>query len=228
MFVVGWAVLRISGKRAVAEMSSFDLVVTLTLGTILANPISSKVAWESAASALSITVFYLLFSYLALNNRLRWVLTASPTVLVRNGDIHEPGLRRARVTAAELKAVLRSKGFTSVSDVELAMLEDTGKFSVIPKADSRPVQPKDLNLTPAQTFIPIPLVLDGQIIEGNLRYLKQDEEWLFDQLAASGVGPDDVGQVTLAAYQADGSVSVDRERNKQPNPPYDYRPGERG
>jgi uncharacterized membrane protein YcaP (DUF421 family) len=226
VFVIGYLFLRVAGKKAVSEMNSFDLLFVLVLGTIVSEPLVTKELPQALSYGAMFLIFYLLFSIATLNNKLRWFLIASPTVLVRNGDIDEKGLRKVRMTVGELNAELRTKGYTNTKDIELAMLEDMGKFSVIPKSTQRPLQPSDFNMQPSPTFIPIPVVMEGQIIDHNLKYLQKDRGWLELQLGAHALSMDDIQKVTLAVVNQKGSLEVDNnDPHDHDSGSYSYKPG---
>lgn len=226
IFIISLIFLRLAGKKAVSEMNSFDLLFILILGTVVSEPLVTKQLGRAMLYAAAVVSVYMLYSYGSLNNKLRWFFIASPTVLIRNGDIEEKALRKVRMTVGELISELRTKGYTKTSDIEIAVLEDMGKFSIIPKSDKRPLQPSDLNMMPKPTFIPIPVIMDGQIIDHNLKYLQKDRSWLNLQLQASGLTIENYKKVTLAIVNQNGSVEVDTNHKKDANhDPYQYKPG---
>jgi uncharacterized membrane protein YcaP (DUF421 family) len=102
-------------------------------------------------------------------------------------------------------------------------MEETGNISVIPKSEYRPVQPNDLNLQVKREFIPIPLIMDGQIIDHNLKYLQLDRGWLMNELENKG---ELVENITLATLLIDGKLFIDNneEKDHESNPFY-YQPG---
>ena len=126
--------LRVSGKRTLAKLNAFDLVVTVALGSTLATILlSNDVAWAEGAVALALLV--------ALQLAVTWttaklgsgrsVVTASPTTLVRDGVVDEQALRRQRVTRGELQQAMRSSGVGGLDQVAAVVLESDGSFSVI-------------------------------------------------------------------------------------------------
>jgi uncharacterized membrane protein YcaP (DUF421 family) len=210
VFLVGYILLRIMGKKAVAQMSSFDLLVVLVLGTVISEPVVTKRLGIASYYAVAVAGVYIFFSYLALNNRLKGTLHSKPTVLIQNGKIDEKGLHKVKLTVEELLAELRLKGYTKATDVEMAVMEEIGIVSVIPKADIRPLQPSDLQIVPQPTSMPIPLIIDGEIVEPNLKYLKKDKDWLFQQVKMFNINEGNFGKVTLATFnQQKGSIDVD-------------------
>lgn len=228
IFIVAFIYIRIAGKKAVSEMNSFDLLFIVVLGTIVSEPLVEKNPVKSLSYGLVFLVVYILFSYATLNNNLRWLLIAKPTVLIRNGDIDEKGLRKVRITTSELISTLRQKGYVNTADVEIAIMEDMGKISVIPKAHARPIQPSDIQLHPSPTFIPIPLIMNGQIIFHNLKYLEKDENWLDMQLKAYQLTINNISDITLASYTQQGTLFIDTDyphENSHTHNPYLYKPG---
>lgn len=214
VFLVGYFLLRWMGKKAVAEMNSFDLLVTLILATTIAEPIATKRLGVASYYALALAIVYILFSNITLKNRFKKILTSKPTVLVKEGNINKKGLRKVRMTVNELLAELRVKGYSDVKDVSLAMLEEVGKISVIPKAELRSVEPRDVQIEVKPTYIPIALIVDGEIIDQNLESIHRDRHWLLEQLAVYKIHPDQVQNVTLATFNQQKVLDVDIPRDK--------------
>lgn len=226
VFIGGYIFLRFAGKKAVSEMNSFDLLFVIVLGTIVAEPLVNKNTLKALLYGLIFLILYVLFSYAVLNNKLRWLLISSPTVLIRNGDIDEKGLRKSKMTVNELLSELRVKGYSKVSDIDIALLEDMGKFSVIPKSSARPIQPNDINFSPSPSFIPIPVILDGQVIDHNLKYLKKDREWLESQLNSYSLSMEQLETLTLATVNQQGFLDIDtNSKHNNDEGPYAYKPG---
>ncbi|MGY0691687.1 DUF421 domain-containing protein [Virgibacillus sp. FSP13] len=225
VFLVGYILLRIMGKKAVSEMTSFDLLVVLILGTVISEPIVTKRLGIASYFAVAISIVYLIFSFLNLNNKFKKVLTSSPTVLVRNGDIDEQGLRKVRIPVEELLGQLRKKGYASASELALVVLEETGQLSAIPMSDKRPLQPSDLNMSPSPTFIPIPIIIDGELVEHNLKYIKKDKEWLENQLQSYNITLEQMQNVTLATLNQKGYLDVDTTNINHNEGSNNYKPG---
>ncbi len=126
--------LRVSGKRTLAKLNAFDLVVTVALGSTLATILlSSTVSWSEGAVALTL----LAMSQLAVafvTSRVRFartIVTARPTMLVRDGVVLEGNRRGQRMAEAEIRQGLRSAGLGSLAQVGAMVLETDGTLSVI-------------------------------------------------------------------------------------------------
>ncbi|MRH44442.1 DUF421 domain-containing protein [Aquibacillus halophilus] len=218
LFVVGFIVIRISGKKAVAEMTPLDLLFVGLISNLLSEPLIQDKPLKSSYYGVLITAFYLGMSYLSLNKKIHRFIIPGPTVLIRNGDIDEKGLQKMKMTTETLLGDLRTKGYTNPKDIDFAALESNGKLSVIPKSSKRPLEATDINLTPRPEFIPIPLVMDGKIIKENLDFLKKDINWLVQQLNSYGKEKSDIPELTLAYLNQSGFVEIDEHNFPSQNP----------
>lgn len=215
IFFIFWMSLRIMGKRAVSELSTFDLAIVVLLGNALTQPIAQNGIFPSLLLAVVLVSAHLTLDFLSYNNRTRRNIIGDTLSLIKHGKINEKNLKKARMTIPQLLGELRVKGYVSPQSVEFAFLEEMGQISVIPKPDHRPVRPSDIGLTPPYTGIPVPLVQDGEIQDNALRQLKIDREWLWMKLVASGVTRDLLPNVSLALLDGKGQLHVDW--NNDPN-----------
>ena len=126
--------LRVSGKRTLAKMNAFDLVVTVAIGSTLATIVLSKsVALAEDLLALALLIG-MQFAISWSSTRMPWlrrVVTGEPRLLLRDGTMLDEALRDARVTREEVRAAVRSAGIGALGDVAAVVLETDGSFSVI-------------------------------------------------------------------------------------------------
>ncbi len=131
-----WLVLllRISGKRTLAQLNAFDFIVTVALGSTMASVIlSSTVAWTEGAAALA-TLAVLQFVAAWASTRVDWVrtaLTSQPTVLLRDGQMITGAMLRERIDEDSLRAAVRSSGTGDLQSIAAVVLETDGTLSVI-------------------------------------------------------------------------------------------------
>ena len=126
--------LRVSGKRTLAKMNAFDLVVTVAIGSTLATIVLSKsVALAEGLLALALLIG-MQFAISWSSTRMPWlrrVVTGEPRLLLRDGTMLDEALRDARVTREEVRAAVRSSGIGALGEVAAVVLETDGSFSVI-------------------------------------------------------------------------------------------------
>lgn len=130
--------LRVSGKRTLAKMNAFDLVVTVALGSTLATIVLSKdVALVEGALAivLLITLQYIVAWLSVRSAAVRHLVKSEPTLLCYQGRMLDQALREQRVTREEVRAAMREQGIARVEEVEAVILETNGSFSVLPATE---------------------------------------------------------------------------------------------
>lgn len=127
------AFLRISGKRTLAKLNPFDLVVTVALGsTLSAILLQESIALVEGAAALALLIA---MQFIVAFVSVRWrgfatAVRSEPTLLVRNGAFCDAALRSERVTREEAMGAIRSHGGRDVEEVEFLILESDGTMSV--------------------------------------------------------------------------------------------------
>lgn len=127
-------VLRLSGKRTLAKLNAFDLVVTVAIGSTLATILLSRdvTLAEGAAALALLVVLQFVATWLSVRlTPLRKALKSGPTLLLRDGDVLTSAMRRQRVTNDELYQAVRSHGIGDLAQVAAVVLETDGTFSVI-------------------------------------------------------------------------------------------------
>jgi uncharacterized membrane protein YcaP (DUF421 family) len=133
--------LRIFGKRELAQLNPFDLVVLLSLSNTVQNAIigndNSLTGGVIGALAL-LCVNYLVVRFIFRHRRLDQIFEGNPTTLIDHGEIVNRGLARELLTRSELMTVLHRQGFDSLQEVERCVLEPGGTFFI-----QRKMPPKD-------------------------------------------------------------------------------------
>jgi uncharacterized membrane protein YcaP (DUF421 family) len=128
--------LRLSGKRELAQLNPFDLVVLLTLSNTVQNAIigedNSVLGGIVGATSLLVTN-YLVVRFLYSHRKLDQLVEGRAEILVENGKVRTQHLKNELITMAELQAASRKQGFDSLSDVEQCVLEPGGTLTFIGK-----------------------------------------------------------------------------------------------
>lgn len=213
---------KILGCRQMSQLSMFDYVNGITIGSIAAEmatslendflkPLTAMVVYAGAA---------LLFSKLScISIGARRLIVGKPSLLYDNGRLYFKNLKRANLDLGEFMSQCRVSGYFDLADIQTAVLEANGHISFLPKADTRPISLKDLQLDASQTkkaadavFSPqqdrlvANVIIDGNIMKKNLRHTGHDELWLKNQIKAHGVS--DIKDVFLATCDIKNTVRV--------------------
>lgn len=127
-------ILKLSGKRTLAKMNAFDFIITVTIGSAFGRILTAK----SVGIAEAITAFALLaflqyiFAVFEIRSKFfKKLVTNSPALLYYRGEFHERNLKEARLSKDELLGAARKKGYGSLQDVEVIILESDASFSII-------------------------------------------------------------------------------------------------
>lgn len=134
VFWLLWLVLRASGKRELAQLTPFELIVLMVLGDITQQAVTEEdQSLTGAALAVSTMVLWAVaISYLAFRSRrLGALFESAPTVLIRKGVIDGRALRLQRMTHDELFSEARLAGIGDIADVDLAVLESDGRVAFV-------------------------------------------------------------------------------------------------
>jgi uncharacterized membrane protein YcaP (DUF421 family) len=124
--------LRLSGKRELAQLNPFDLIVLLTLSNTVQNAIigeDNSVTGGIIGAASLLAINYLVVRFLYDHRKIEQIVEGSPDVLIENGKLHEHKLKKELITKQELAAAARKQGFDSLSEVHQCVLEPGGTLS---------------------------------------------------------------------------------------------------
>jgi uncharacterized membrane protein YcaP (DUF421 family) len=128
-------VLRLSGKRTLAKLNAFDLVVTVALGSTLATVLLDRnvsLAEGVLALALLVVLQFVVARLSVRVGRVRRLVKSEPTLLLHQGELLHARLEQQRVAPEEVRQAVRSQGIGGLESVEAVVLETDGTLSVIP------------------------------------------------------------------------------------------------
>ncbi|SMC48065.1 DUF421 domain-containing protein [Papillibacter cinnamivorans] len=211
---------RIMGKKQISQLTFFDYVSGISIGSIAAAfAVDDSVGYLKGITGLIVyALFPVLLSAVSLKSyRGRKFLDGSPTVLIRNGKIVESGLKRSRMNINDLLEECRLKNAFNLADVESAVLETNGKLSVQMKAPCRPLTPRDMSIPVAPQGLMTKLIVDGKVLKTQLVSVGKDEAWLEEQLLGQGISHP--SEVLLAVLASTGVLHVFPKSDPFPSAP---------
>ncbi|WP_347551199.1 DUF421 domain-containing protein [Pseudalkalibacillus hwajinpoensis] len=192
LYLVTIAIMRLMGKSTIVQMTPYDLVAIIIVGTVASEPLISTEFWPTIYALVILVTLHILFSKLTLWQMGNHFFLGEPTILVKHGEIVEDNIEKSRLSVAQLLSILRSKGYPKIADIDYAMLEPIGEVSVIPKVGNTPVTVQHLEISIDDEGLPISVVIDGKVQLKNLELLGKTREWLMDQLEANHVQVKDI------------------------------------
>lgn len=207
--VILFILTKIMGQREMSQLSIFDYFITITIGSIAAE-MSTSLESDFMQPVIAMIVYALITLTVSFLNtkfvKLRPILSGKTLILYDNGTLFKENFKKAKIDLNEFLVQCRTSGFFNISDIKTALLEENGKISFLPYSDKRPANPSDFNIQPKNNGVSTNLILDGKIMEDNLKELGFDKVWLMEMLQKQGIIRKD--NIFLATYDSDGSLSV--------------------
>lgn len=205
--------LRLMGKRQIGELEPSELVLTLMLSDLAAVPMQDA-GIPLLAGVLPILVLLslsMLISQLSLQSMwFRELVCGKPSVIIDNGRICQDAMHRSRLTTDELLEELRLQGYSDLSAIKYAVLENSGSLSVLPWPAEQPPTAAQLQLQVEDTCsLPLILINDGRVLRKNLEKTGNDAAWL--QLLLKDRGISSPSQVFLLTLSGSNTVTCIRK-----------------
>ncbi|MCM2603856.1 DUF421 domain-containing protein [Rossellomorea marisflavi] len=178
LYLITIAAMRLMGKSTIVQMTPYDLVAIIIVGTIASEPLISTAFFPTLWALIILVSLHILFSFLTLSQFGNRFFLGEPTLLIKEGTILEDNLEKSKISIIQLTSILRAKGYPKISDVDYAILEPIGEVSIIPKVENTPVTIEHLDLRIDDEGLPISVIVDGRLQHHNLRLLGLDSEWI--------------------------------------------------
>ena len=195
-------IMRLMGKRQIGELEVTDLVATLLLSEIASLPITDPNipvlhAIVPMIVLLSLEVFS---SYILIRTpKLKKLLSATPTILIKEGVLDQAALVSVRLSIEELMSEIRQQGFSNLAYVWYAILEKDGKLTILPRSRYAPPTQELMNLTSPEESL-MHLVYNGNVFnDAGLELIGKNRVWLEKQMERRGVSLADQFCVTANA-----------------------------
>lgn len=190
---------KILGDREMSELSMFDYITSITIGSIaaeMATALEGDFMKPLLAMLIYAAISFLISYFTCKSIKVRRFFEGHTIILYMNGQIYEKNLLRAKVDINEFLSMCRVCGYFNLEEVHAVFLETNGKISILPKSANRPATPSDFNLNPTQDSPLANVIIDGHILNENLKSTGKDEKWIAKQLSNQGVK--DIKEVILA------------------------------
>ncbi|CAH0134018.1 hypothetical protein SRABI96_00311 [Peribacillus sp. Bi96] len=206
IYLVILILFRMMGKREVGELSILDLVVSIMIGDIavLSFEDLEKPFLRQMIPMLVLAFIQILLAFISLKSvRFRNIVDGTPQIIINQGKIDEKAMRKQRYNFDDLLTQLREQGINDLNDVQFAILESSGKLSVIKNNQDKSSKIDET---------PFPLIVDGKIQESNLNKIGKNHFWLRHQLKK--LGETKINEISICGY-IDGEFYIDKNETKK-------------
>ena len=183
-FVVLFIVAKFVGHKQIAQLDFFDYITGITIGSIAAEMATElEQPWKPLTAMVIYGAITLLLSIISNKApRSRKYLNGTPTILMDHGKLYRENMKKAKLDLSEFMVMCRQQGYFDLTSIQTAIFEYNGKLTILPVSSQRPATPNDLNLAPEQELLFTELIMDGRILEDNLKRMGLDLTWLDKQL----------------------------------------------
>ncbi len=187
-FLVLFFVAKVVGHKQISQLNFFDYIMGITIGSIAAELATElEEPWKPLIAMLIYGLISVILGWLMMKyQRTRKFINGTPTILLDNGKLYRKNMQKAKLDLSEFMVLCREQGYFDLSSIQTAVYEYNGKLSILPVSTSRPVTPEDLSLAPEQDYIFAELIMDGHVLEENLKRMGLDRSWLSKQLEKQG------------------------------------------
>jgi uncharacterized membrane protein YcaP (DUF421 family) len=181
---------RLLDKTQVGQLTLYEYVSGITIGSLAATIAASEPEklWSNYYDLIVFAALTYIVSVCTMKSRsFRTLIEGSPSIIIENGRIIKENMKALRFDLDELNALLRAKDIVDISEVQYAILETTGEMSIIKKSSFQPLTRSDMNIHLTDPTFPIEIIMDGEVIEENLKKQNLSNEWLTKQLKVRNI-----------------------------------------
>ncbi|MGN0779540.1 MAG: YetF domain-containing protein [Aristaeellaceae bacterium] len=186
---------KLVGRKQISQLDFMDYITGITIGSIAAELATDlENMWKPLVAMGIYALLTWLMSLVNLHmGRSRKFLTGTPTIVMDNGKLYRGNMKKAKLDLSEFMIMCRQQGYFDLSAIQTAVFENNGKLTILPVSTRRPVTPEDMQLKPQQEHLFVEVIMDGRILDENLRRMGLTPAWLEEQLRNQCIhGPEEV------------------------------------
>lgn len=210
-----FAITKIIGYRQMSEMTMFDYVNGITIGSIgaeLATSTEKDFIVPLTATVIFGVVTVLLAAATSKSRRFRSAVNGVPLVLLKGCHMYRDNFRAAHMDIDEFLMQCRNQGYFELSQIECAILETNGSLSILPGAAYRPLTPQDMNMAVNGSAAGSSVIMDGRVESEALKKAGYEKSWLEKNLAKLGFSSE---KEVFYAYVSDGKLYAYNDKPKK-------------
>lgn len=183
-----FVIAKFIGHKQISQLDFFDYITGITIGSIAAElateleepikPLIAMIVYGAITVILSVITSKF--------PKTRKFINGTPTIIMDNGKIYRKNMKKAKIDLSDFLVMCRQEGYFNLADIQTAIFEYNGRLTVLPVSTKRPVNPEDINLIPQSEHISTEVIMDGRVLDENLRRMGLDLKWLEKQIKDQG------------------------------------------
>lgn len=201
-------IAKFMGHKQMSQLDVFDYITSITIGSIAAELATEleKPILPLIAMIVYGAITVILTTITSKLPRMRKFINGTPTIIMNSGKIYRENMKKAKMDLSEFMVMCRQEGYFNLSDIQTAVFEYNGRLTILPKSTCRPVNPTDVNIVPPIASIDTEVIMDGRILEGNLKRMGLDSNWLKKELECQG--RKNAGKVILGVCDSNKNLTL--------------------
>lgn len=215
--LVMFIITKLIGNKQISQLTLFDYITGITIGSIAAEmSVSDEVKdlWQPVIAMILYGAIGLILTWLTMKSlRCRKFISGTPLLLIDRGKLYPENLKTAKLDIDDLLTRARTAGYFDITKIDYAIFESTGAISFMPMAKEAPLTPIDLGYEKEADKLVVNLIMDGIVMEENLRRCGKEIKWLSKQLRDQGYSSPT--QVFLAVVDKNDNVTIYPQSEKQ-------------
>lgn len=181
-------IAKIMGHKQMSQLDFFDYITGITIGSVAAELATElEKPWKPLIAMIVYGVITVALTFVTSKMpRMRKFINGTPTIIMSGGKIYRENMKKAKMDLSEFMVMCRQEGYFNLNDIQCAIFEYNGRLTVLPKATKRPLNPADMNIVPPPETINTEVIMDGRVLEDNLKRMGLDKNWLYKELKCQG------------------------------------------
>ncbi|MBE6728726.1 MAG: DUF421 domain-containing protein [Ruminococcaceae bacterium] len=183
-----FVIAKIMGHKQMSQLDFFDYITGITIGSIAAELATElEKPWKPLISMIIYGIITVCLTLITSKlPKTRKFINGTPTIIMNGGKIYKKNMKKAKMDLSEFMVMCRQEGYFNLNDISTAIFEYNGRLTILPKATKRPINPTDMNIIPPPASITTEVIMDGRILEDNLKRLGLNLNWLNNELKCQG------------------------------------------
>lgn len=180
---------KLMGNKQMSELTMFDYINGITFGSIAAEMATIELDGfvKPLTAMITYAVIVTLISVLVNKSiKMRRLFSGKSVIIFDKGKLYKKNLSKVKIDINELLCQCRVNGFFNLDDIQTIVFESNGRLSILPKGKSRPLTPDDMGMVVNESSILASVIIDGKIMEENLKQVGKDKIWLDKELSKLG------------------------------------------
>ena len=206
IYIIALIIMRIMGKRQIAQMQPFELVITLIIADLATIPMAdvSIPLVNGIVPLMVLAILHFIITFISCKwLRSREFFNGRPVVLVDENGFVEDALKKLNVNINDIVEACRYAGYVNLADVQYVIMETNGNISIIPNSDNTPVTREDLKIKEDEPTLPSVIISDGKFSSENMKIMGLEKEKVESFLKNHNAS---IKDVIIMSYTQEGEI----------------------